>query len=155
MAEIILANGKVCLVDDADFELVSAYSWYEKQHHNTSYAMYTGWRGKPQFRMHRFILGVERGVLIDHKNHNGLDNRRENLRTCTTSQNNANRLPTPGRFKGIWRRKDRRCWIAKICCLGKEYVIRGFKTPEDAAKAYDEMAVRLYGEFACLNFPKS
>ena len=105
--------------------------------------------------MHREILDVPAGMICDHKNHNGLDNRRCNLRICTPAQNQYNRrLQTGGTslYKGVYWHKENRKWRAQICHGGLHIHIGYYDYEADAAIAYDDMAIDLFGEFACLNF---
>lgn len=106
--------------------------------------------------LHRAIKKAKKGQRVDHRNNNGLDNRRQNLRFCTRSQNSANSIkPRRGnnRYKGV-RRNGKKSWMAVITCQGKSERILGFANEKDAALAYDEAARRLFGEFACVNFPR-
>lgn len=100
MREIPLTQGKVALIDDEDYEELSQYKW--TAHHrakNTWYAVrYVGKRvdGKRvgvHIQMHRVITNCPDGLVVDHINHNGLDNRKENLRTVTAAVNAGNRRP--------------------------------------------------------------
>ena len=104
--------------------------------------------------MHRYLLSVEDGVLMDHINGNGLDNRRTNLRVATNAENVRNsrkRTRTASQYKGVKREGD--YWTAKIAMDGKSRMIGRYQTEIDAAMAYDACAVAFYGEFACLNIP--
>ena len=107
--------------------------------------------------MHRVIAETPEGKETDHVNHNSLDNRRENLRVCTHSQNMANaskKTPHTSKFKGVtWNRHLGR-WYSRITCNGKLLNIGPFNSEIDAAKAYDEKATELFGEFALPNFPQ-
>jgi hypothetical protein len=92
-------------------------------------------------------------ILIDHKNRNGLDNQKSNLREATRSQNNANKKPTSfssSRFLGVSKRYSK--WTARITKNGVTYDLGAFKIEDEAAKAYDNKAIELHGEFANLNF---
>ncbi len=107
--------------------------------------------------MHRMVMGVEDGRLVDHANHNGLDNRRTNLRIATWTENCWNkRKPisdSSSRFKGVMWDKRRGTWHVMIGHNGRKIFIGYFDDEEEAARAYDVKAKELYGEFAALNFP--
>lgn len=142
-------------VDDEDFERINKYSWYAVKDGNTFYAYRSSWRkGKhtaDKIQMAREILGVKNA---DHKNGNGLDNQRNNLRPANKAQNKMNSFPHNGRkFKGAFKSKHGITWTAAIQTKRKIIYIGCFKTQEDAAKAYDIKAKELFGEYARLNFP--
>ncbi len=154
---IPLTQGKFTIVDAEDYEWLSKYKWHVDKGDSTDYAA-RSIAGK-NFRMHREILNAPEGLLVDHRNHNGLDNRRENLRLCTASENNMNRRPSKranksSRFKGVSWDKRRRRYQAYIQQNGKTVRIGRFKSEIAAAKAYDKKAKELFGEFAYLNFPE-
>ena len=103
--------------------------------------------------MHRVVLpGFE---MLDHINHDGLDNRRENLRPCTASQNHANQRKrtehTSSKYKGVHWAKDRNKWRASICVEGRWYKLGAFNTEEEAATVYNAAAQKAFGVFAGLN----
>lgn len=109
--------------------------------------------------MHRFLLGLmmwDRNC-VDHINHNGLDNRRKNLRIATPTQNNANRLKTYGAsiYKGVSWDIKRRLWQVQIKINGKSFFLGGYQSEVEAAKQYDRVALFEFKEFACTNFPAS
>lgn len=151
MKQIKLNKG-IALVDDADYDRVSKYSWYV----NNGYAMtaITVSPGKQKHvYMHRFILGIEE--RIDHKNGNKLDNQRQNLRPATQSQNKANsklHCDSTSGYKGVTWDKQYGKWKAYISFNKKSVFIGRYADPIEAAKAYDKKAKELHGEFACLNF---
>ena len=155
--EIPLANGKgFALVDDEDYELVSQFRWHRWQGARVAYAHRGLWiPGRPysQQKMHMLITGWPE---TDHINHDGLDNRRVNLRPATRSQNNAHqrrRKDNVSGYKGVyWHKRDQR-WCA---CVNKDGRLRWsklFADPEEAARARDLKALELHGEFVYLNFP--
>ena len=153
---IPLTQGKFAIVDAEDYERLSKYKWHVDKGDSTYYAA-RGIVGK-NFRMHREILNAPEGLVVDHRNHNGLDNRRENLRLCTVAENNMNRRPSKranksSRFKCVSWDKRRKRYQAYIQQNGKTVRIGRFKSEVAAAKAYDEKAKELFGEFAYLNFP--
>lgn len=152
--EVPLSDGRVALVDDEDYSLVSGLVWTPEERNDRVYARNIAQR----LYMHRLLLGDPPGD-IDHENRNGLDNRRSNLRLATRSQNNLNSRRIKGsfssRFKGVSWRKDRQWWIAYITKDGHREEIGHFTDEVVAAKARDARAVELFGEFARLNFPRT
>lgn len=150
MKEIQLTQRKVALVDDEDFEGLNQWRWHFT---NSGYAARRAWPSNKIVLMHREIMNTPTGKDTDHINRNGLDNRRTNLRVCTRSQNNLNKnkekINTSG-YKGVFWRNDQNLWLARV---GTVYVGK-FKDKTDAAKAYDNKAKELFGEFAKLNFPE-
>ena len=90
------------------------------------------------------------GYVVDHINHDRLDNRRPNLRICTQKENSYNRSRIDGKLKGV--RKLKTSYSATISKDGMTHTIGGFKTEQDAAKMYDQMAEELFGEFAGKNY---
>jgi hypothetical protein len=160
MKTITLTKGKVALIDDADYALVCQYRWYpalmRSPNRKVWYAV-----SHPEVRtlsMHRFILDAADGELVDHRDHDGLNNQRENLRIATHAQSNANRRSYPGttsQFKGVIWYASRRLWRATIGVNGSTFFLGDYDDETIAALAYDMAASRLYGEFACLNFPAS
>ena len=159
---ILLTNGMPCLIDDEDFDGLSQFVWWENK---SGYAVRSvtleekasGRRGSTQ--MHRHIMKAVKGQIIDHANMDKLDNRKENLRFCTHSQNHANetaRASSAGRtssFKGVAWSPEKACWRAAIVKDGRQRHLGYFHEERDAAHAYDYEAVQLFGEFARLNIP--
>lgn len=152
MKTIPLSKGKVALVDDEDFEQVSKVNWCLKK---SGYV--TGYSNGKHVSMHRVIMKAKKGQTIDHKDHNGLNNQKSNLRFCTLSQNCANQKARGGtsKYKGVSRRKDRPSWRVLVRCNGRRFYCGSFKCEKQAAKAYDKKAKEVHGEFALLNFPNS
>lgn len=158
MKYIPLNKGRVAIVDDDDYERLSCFKWiaWNKPRSSKWYAIASqtaGLKTSAERGMTRMILGVKKGHYIDHRNGNGLDNRKENLRFATPQQNawnNRKRKNAASRYKGVSRKKEK--WSAKICIDGKQIYIGTFALEEDAARAYDEKAKGLFGEFARLNF---
>ena len=159
--EIPLTKGMVALVDDEDYEALAARRWFGQPSQNgrSSYAVTKvgyGRTGTRSVYMHQLILGTgEPGMEIDHKNRNGLDNQRANLRWATKAQQRANqavRKDSQSGFKGVNLLRGK-YWAAHIREDGRQRHLGYFPTAEDAARAYDARARELFGEFAALNFP--
>lgn len=168
MKEIQLTQGKVALVDDEEYERVSKHKWYAKKGNSTYYAACNIYnketRKQKHTLLHRFILNIkETSIEVDHINHNGLDNRKLNLRETTPQQNSRNRRMNKiknGRYKGVYRhtyrsKKDGSFlhyrYLAKIGYNGAEINIGLFHTDTEAAIAYNKKAIELHGEFAHIN----
>ena len=160
-----MTRGYVALVDDCDFERVSAHKWnaaVQRRVDGTArvYAVRNGVRIngiQPKIRLHRFILTAPCGKVIDHINGNPLDNRRVNLRICSISENGCNRRVQGGGkscFKGVVWNKQRGKWEAQVWSKGHRVYAGLFICEEDAARAYDAKALQLFGEFARTNFAK-
>ncbi len=161
MREIPLTQGKFALVDDDDYEKLSRHKWNVTKSRNTFYAGRTDRTTgrKLNIKMHREILGLTQydGKLSDHKNRNGLDNRKNNLRIATFSLNNYNRKKNKNNtsgYRGVrWYPRNKKwCAFIRINCEKKYLGI--FRNIVDAAKAYDTSAIQYWGENAILNFPK-
>jgi hypothetical protein len=150
MKTIALNRGMVSVVDDADFPLVSLYGWHARISCGIWYAVSTS---RPQVRMHRLILGFP-DSLIDHRDRDGLNNRRSNLRLATNSQNMMNRIKRvagTSKFKGVCRVLSGK-WQARITINHRRTVIGRFQNERDAAWCYDFAALGLFGDFARTNF---
>lgn len=153
--EVQISRGHVAIVDDADYPLVRDLSWHAFPAGRHVYA-YNG-KGKGRRAMHRLILGAVRGEVVDHINGNTLDNRRANLRRCTTAQNCRNRARNQNNssgFKGVYWSAQRKKWAAQVKV---NYEIRNlgfYDTAVAAACAYDKGAAELFGEFSRPNFQK-
>ncbi len=105
--------------------------------------------------MHRQIMNPPAGLEVDHINHNGLDNRRCNLRNVTRTQNAQNQLPRSGgssQYKGVHRNKGNKKWTVSIGANGQQYQLGSFHDEIYAALKYDEAARKYHGKFACCNF---
>jgi hypothetical protein len=162
--EIPLTKGYVALIDDDDFELVSAHKWSAIVHRNPSGSVYVYAHRtvvidgrQVQLRLHRFLMDAKPGELVDHKDSDGLNNQRHNIRHCTRTQNNVNIVHPHKQSKCgfIGVHAYRRKWRARISVANRRVHLGLFETPEDAARAYDRKAIELHGEFARLNFERS
>src|ERR1035437_153618 len=151
MKEVKLTKGKIALVDDEDFEKLILYKWHANLIEGHWYAYRTISKDKTIESMHSFILKIKG---IDHINNNGLDNRKENLRGCTQTQNNANmkkQANTSSKYKGVSLFKRDNKWRAKIDCNYICHHLGLYDSEESAALAYNKKAIELFGEFARLN----
>jgi hypothetical protein len=141
------------IIDDADRGLVEPYTWIAVESKETFYVRgyLRGGGRKRWILLHRLLLNASKGVEVDHRNRDGLDNRRSNLRLATRSQNRANTRAVGGTsiYKGVTRAG--KAWQAEIAC---KYIGR-FPTEGAAARAYDAAAREVFGEFAYLNFPEA
>lgn len=159
MAEIVTAQGKIVLIDDDDLPIVESKRWQAYGGPECYYAVnISRINGKlVSTYMHRLIIAPPSGMVIDHMNGNGLDNRRSNLRIATHAQNNQNRKMRAGSevpFKGVCRTGSKKNpYCVRMRIDGKSAYIGSYPTAEEAALTYDRMAIKLHGEFALLNFP--
>ena len=157
MKQIELTQNQYALVDDEDYNRLNKHKWCVMYSPGLKgyYAVRGIKNGKPTLiYMHRIIMGAPKGMQIDHINHNILDNRKENLRVCTASQNGMNqkcRKNTTSEYKGVYWHKQNKKWRTRININGKRIYLGSFKSEIQAAKAYDKKAKILFGEFALLN----
>ncbi len=156
MKQIPLTQGKFALVDDKDFEWLSRWKWYYLSNQDRGgYARSNIELAEGKWKnisMHHLIMGMP-NEEIDHKNGNGIDNQKHNLRLSTTSQNQANRgkqRNNQSGFKGVTF--DRNKWRVAITLKGRVYYLGKFSNIYEAARAYDKKAIELFGEFAQTNF---
>ena len=153
---IALTRNQNAIVDARDFEWLDQWNWFAVWNPYTrSFYAYRCVKTKNR-GMHCVILGCKNGKQGDHKNHDTLDNRRDNLRKCTSAQNRCNmkvtRRSTTG-YKGVFPYHTKGKWKSQISINDRSKYLGVFSSPEAAGRAYDEAAKKYYGEFAHLNFP--
>ncbi len=156
MREIKLTQGKVALVDDADFEWLNQWKWTATRHKNTWYAYRNeGPRlSRKTIYMHRRIMEAPPEMEVDHDDSDGLHNWRGNLQVCTHQQNQHNRRKqsnnTSG-YIGVTPNKKSKKYDAQIWVNKSKFYLGSFDLPEEAARTYDKEA-RKHG-YKHLNFP--
>lgn len=150
MKRIVLTQGKCALVDDEDFEYLMQWKWF----YSDGYA--GRWENKKRVAMHRVLMKVKDGELVDHRNGDSLDNRKENLRVCNKQENARNcgkKAKASSQFKGVSWSKTRNKWVVRICIGESKMVHIGhFNSEIHAAMAWDLWARDIYGDFARTNF---
>jgi hypothetical protein len=165
--EIPVGKNHAAIVDDADYEWLSRWKWGPVHSPNTGviYAgrtIYDASRksksGKEAFKkllMHRLIMDAPKHLQVDHINFNTLDNRRENLRLCTRSQQNMHgrRIKNKTGFRGVtrWFHSGYELYQSRIKWEGRYVGLGYYHDPRDAARAYNDAALEYFGEFAVLN----
>lgn len=158
--EIHLSNGMIARVSECDYEMLSEHNWYLSKCYYTGRPYASAWIDGKNVTMHRLIMRdvVPDGLEVDHRDLDGLNNTRENLRPATRSQNMANTGKRPGVFssiyKGVHRLKEN-YFKAYIMVRMKRIHLGYFRDEDEAAKAYDRAAVFHFGEFARLNFSQT
>ena len=158
MKRIPLTHGRFALVDDNDYESVFRFRWHVSKGYARA-SMHMGMIGGKQKRagmfLHQLIMRPPTGTEVDHRNHNGLDCRRDNMRNCTHARNSMNRSKTKvtgSQFKGVSWDKANAKWKAQIMLDGKQIHLGRFIDETEAARAYDVKAKELFSDFAYLNF---
>ena len=149
------------LIDTEDWEKVSQHKWHvyrSDRSDDTMYAATSQLSSPRMLLLHRLVLNAGRGTIVDHKNHNGLDNRKSNLRICTQQENCRNqrrRKNNTSGYKGVASvGRGSSKWRAYITEGNKQVRLGNFTTKEEAARAYDAKAIEIFGEYAYLNFPE-
>jgi hypothetical protein len=151
---IPLTQDKFAIVDAEDYERLNQHKWHVSKSHNSEYAVRCP--GRKRILMHRLLLNAPGGLVVDHRDGNGLNNRKSNLRLCTHQENSYNQRPRRGgtsRFRGVCWKKTIRKYAAKIQKNEKRYYLGYFADEIEAAVVYDIKAMELFGEFAYFNFP--
>lgn len=163
--ELLLPSGHIALLDDRDASLLEGRYWFvhrvkTKSGNELLYVHGREGHKGPTTALHKVILGLPHGdrtIVVDHRNNNGLDNRRQNLRACTQKENsrNSGKKKYSKQYKGVYLCKKDGTYYANLSVDRKSHQSRMHKTPESAAVAYDRLARAFHGEFANLNFPEA
>jgi hypothetical protein len=150
---IALTKGKHAIVDAEDYDRLMKHKWTAVYFGTRFYAQRNG--GGYSIMMHREIMHAPKGMVVDHINGNGLDNRKCNLRICTQGQNILNSKPRgkSSRFKGVHFDEDRGKYAAYVWEDGKTVPLGRYKNEVEAARVRDYHAVQAGGIYAWLNFP--
>lgn len=159
---ISLSRGVTATIDASDAPLVSQFKWHAVKGRHSFYACACLGKkqaaaiGRRHIKMHRLILGFP-DLDVDHRDGNGLNNVRENLRLVTNQLNQANaRKQVNGRsdFKGVSWHSGSRQWQVFLCVNNKPQYVGASKNQVEAARMYDAAALLAFGQFAKLNFPE-
>ena len=153
MKRIALTQGKFALVDDEDFDWLNQWKWYFAK---PGYAKRDegGRKNRKHVLMHRLIMSTPKEKGTDHIDGNGLNNQRNNLRNASILENNRNllsRKDNKSGFKGVYWHSAIKRWAAQIKFNGKQLYLGSFNSKIEAAKTYNQAAIKYYGSFACLN----
>jgi hypothetical protein len=156
---IMTAQGDWIVLDVEDFKRLKdkRFQTHYSTRGNTNYATHHYIKDGKKIvrRIHHYMLQPPEGYEVDHINHDGFDNRRENLRLATKNQNAWNatktKRETSSRYKGVCWEKSCNKWRTRIRQYGKKYSLGCYDFEDDAARAYNVAATKMFGEFACLN----
>jgi hypothetical protein len=155
--EIQLTQGQVAIVDDDIYDYLNQWKWYANKLKGKYYAVRNLRINKKYagcLLMHRVIMNPIKGFVVDHVNGLPLDNRKENLRICTAAENNRNqkqRINNKSGYKGVHWKKLKNKWYSEIKYKNKSIHLGCFINIIDAARAYNEAAIKYHGEFANIN----
>jgi hypothetical protein len=151
--EVVLTGGHTMIIDTADIPLINKYRCIYEKSNGYAYALVRDTRKK--VAVHRLIVNTPIGMLTDHINRNRTDNRRSNLRRCTTEENSWNNSRIPSKITGYIGVEKTRCiskpWRAQIESKGKHIPLGYYCTAIEAAIAYNKASIELRGEFARIN----
>jgi hypothetical protein len=156
---LALSRGYWSWIDEADYPRLSRFNWHindKKNGPSCKSGLYaqTSVAGYGKLSLHTLIMDTPPGMVVDHINGDGLDNRRDNLRIVTPEQNHLNkskRKYASSKFKGVHWDSTRGGWLVKIKRQGAETYLGFFDSETEAALAYNEGAKMIHGEYARLN----
>lgn len=149
MKRIPLTQGYFAIVDNCNYNWLNQYKW--SVCNQNGFLKAVSWVHGKNVSMHRLIMNPPKGMDVDHINHDALDNKLNNLRVCTRSQNCCNQKPrvgTSSHFKGVTFNKKCQKWVAQITKNGKYHWIGSRESEIEASELYNEKAKELFGEFA-------
>lgn len=162
MRELQLTKGKVALVDDEDYYWVSQWNWFAVEISGIWYARRSKKKGilrnceSFEIYLHRVVTRcIDKVLTVDHKDHDGLNCQKSNLRVCTKAENNrslSSQKNSSSKYLGVSYDAQRKKWRAQYTFNGKTILAKRYNSEEAAARAYDVMALKNAGEFANLNF---
>lgn len=136
-----------CIIDTEDIDIIKLSTWSLSNGRHTQYC-----KSNKLGPLHRVIMKADDpNTIVDHVNHNGLDNRKCNLRTCTNQENICNcEIPKNNKSgcKGVYWAKDKQKWTVQVTINNKTKYIGRYTNLEDAIKARQEASEKYYGEFA-------
>ncbi len=155
MKKIFLTQNKFAIVDDDMFDHLNQWKWYFNQGYAVrAVTLRNGTKRQGKIFMHRIVNLTPDHLFTDHLNGNKLDNRKENLRVCTTAQNAMNSVKkrfNKSGYKGVSKASHSEKWMAAFRKNGKQVYLGLFETKQMAAKTYDKAVKKHFGEFAKLN----
>ena len=134
------------IIDAEDVELVKQYSWSLSKGRHTQYC-----KSNQVGPLYRLVMNAPKGMVVDHINHNGLDNRKSNLRICTNQENICNcEIPKNNKSgcKGVYWAKDKNKWTVQVTINNKTIYIGRYANLEEAIEARKEASKKYYNEFA-------
>lgn len=148
--EIKLCGYRV-LIDNDDYQRVLSNKWYISRIKENGDIYFVAYINKKRIKLHRYILNqMNNKIMVDHKNCNTLDNRKENLRCCSQNENQRNcrmHIDNKTGFKGVYYQKNAKKYHAQITVNSKTIYLGLFINPQDAHAAYCEASKKYHGEF--------